>query len=279
MYRIARSSDPLARVTPVLSRAERGRLADRARGGARHAAVRDRARGRRAGARARARRMCAYGRAVARVHQVRPPPLGRPPWLLGALEPGWGGYGWLPVPCRELLLRLAATPAIREGFRSAAAAWRAGVPRPRRPALGQRPGRARRRAAAGLARRLGARVPGRSGVGRRARSWRTCWPPPRRAASRPARLPDVWAPALDFLGGYKSVAALARRASGRGSSGAASRWPESGSCSRSSSTAIWARASSRRWSPSCCRGPSRLLGAPEAIVSELARARGCSCGQ
>ena len=76
-----------------------------------------------------------------------------------------------------------------------------------------------------------------------------------------------------------TTAALPGRASGRSSSGAASRWPESGSCRRSSSTAIRARASSRRSSPSCCRGPSRCSTAPEAIVSELARARGCSCGQ
>jgi Ser/Thr protein kinase RdoA (MazF antagonist) len=68
--------------------------------------------------------LCRYGRAVARVHGVRPPAIGQPPWLLSALEPGWGGYGWLPMPCRLLLLRLAATPALRHGFRRAAAAWR-----------------------------------------------------------------------------------------------------------------------------------------------------------
>jgi Ser/Thr protein kinase RdoA (MazF antagonist) len=68
--------------------------------------------------------LCRYGRAVARVHALRPPPIGQPPWLLGALEPGWGGYDWLPVPCRSLLLRLAATPQLRDGFRRAAAAWR-----------------------------------------------------------------------------------------------------------------------------------------------------------
>jgi hypothetical protein len=66
-----------------------------------------------------------YGRAVARTHQVRPPPLGQPPWLLGALEPGWGTYEWLPDPTRELLLRLAGTPTMRQAFRRAATAWRA----------------------------------------------------------------------------------------------------------------------------------------------------------
>ena len=67
----------------------------------------------------------AYGRAVARTHQVRPPPLGQPPWLLTALEPGWGTYEWLPDPSRELLLRLARMSAVRQRFRRAATTWRA----------------------------------------------------------------------------------------------------------------------------------------------------------
>lgn len=65
-----------------------------------------------------------YGRAVAQVHRVHPPMIGPDPWLLTALEPGWGVYGWLPPPCAELLMRLAATPALRHGFRRAAANWR-----------------------------------------------------------------------------------------------------------------------------------------------------------
>ncbi|MCU1408108.1 MAG: hypothetical protein JWM23_188 [Microbacteriaceae bacterium] len=68
--------------------------------------------------------LCEYGRAVARVHRVRPPTIGHEPWLLAALEPGWGNYGWLPRPCGELLMRLAATPALRRGFSRAAASWR-----------------------------------------------------------------------------------------------------------------------------------------------------------
>lgn len=69
--------------------------------------------------------LCRYGRAVAGVHAVRPSPFGQPPWLLSALEPGWGGYPWLPVPVRHLLLRLAATLTFRAGFARAAADWRA----------------------------------------------------------------------------------------------------------------------------------------------------------
>ena len=64
-----------------------------------------------------------YGRAVARVHRVQAPPLGYPPWLLSALEPGWGGYDWLPWPCRELLLELAAQPSMRRSFARVAASW------------------------------------------------------------------------------------------------------------------------------------------------------------
>jgi hypothetical protein len=68
--------------------------------------------------------LCRYGRATARVHQVRPHPLGEPPWLLTALEPGWGTYPWLPEPCRHLLMRLASVPLFRQGFARAASTWR-----------------------------------------------------------------------------------------------------------------------------------------------------------
>ena len=67
----------------------------------------------------------AYGGAVARAHQIRPLPLGQSPWMLVALEPGWGSYAWLPDPSRGLLLRLAGAPGMRQAFRVAAAAWRA----------------------------------------------------------------------------------------------------------------------------------------------------------
>ena len=67
-----------------------------------------------------------YGATVARVHQARPPAIGRPPWLLEALEPRWGRYDWLPPQCGDLLMRLAATPSLRYGFRRAASAWRSG---------------------------------------------------------------------------------------------------------------------------------------------------------
>lgn len=67
-----------------------------------------------------------YGTTVARVHHVRPPAVGRPPWLLEALEPRWGRYEWLPPQCGDLLMRLAATPSMTHGFRRAASAWRSG---------------------------------------------------------------------------------------------------------------------------------------------------------
>jgi Ser/Thr protein kinase RdoA (MazF antagonist) len=68
--------------------------------------------------------LAAYGEAIARVHRVPTEPLGAPPWLLIALEPMWGGYEWLPPPCAALLRRLAATPAMREGFRRTRDRWR-----------------------------------------------------------------------------------------------------------------------------------------------------------
>jgi Phosphotransferase enzyme family len=64
-----------------------------------------------------------YARAVARTHQVRPPPMGQPPWFLEALEPRWGSYEWLPPACRDLLSRLASSPGRRQAFRSAASRW------------------------------------------------------------------------------------------------------------------------------------------------------------
>ncbi len=66
-----------------------------------------------------------YGRAVATTHATTVLPGRGPPWLLGALEPRWEHDGWLPEPCRRLLRRLAAQPALRRGFRAAASAWRA----------------------------------------------------------------------------------------------------------------------------------------------------------
>ena len=69
--------------------------------------------------------LSAYGRAVALVHANRPPPFGEPPWLPASLEPPWAEHAGLPEPSRRLLLGLAATPAAREGFRRAAASWRA----------------------------------------------------------------------------------------------------------------------------------------------------------
>lgn len=69
--------------------------------------------------------LTAYGAAVAAVHRVRRlPPLGESPWMLTALEPGWGDYAWLPSACRRLLRRLAAEPAFVAGFRSARGSWR-----------------------------------------------------------------------------------------------------------------------------------------------------------
>lgn len=149
--------------------------------------------------------LCRYGRAVARVHRVRPPPIGQPPWLLSALEPGWGDYGWLPPACRELLLRLAATPELRLGFRRAAAAWR-----PTALVHGDL------RCANVLA-TAGEDPP---------RVWLVDWElaclgdPAWDVASvladllaaaalrslQDGSLPDVWAPAHAFLGGYRAIA-------------------------------------------------------------------------
>jgi aminoglycoside phosphotransferase (APT) family kinase protein len=68
--------------------------------------------------------LAAYGEAVASVHGIRPRPLGEPPWLLAALEPVWGEYAWLPRPCAAVLLRLAANPELRRGFRRTRERWR-----------------------------------------------------------------------------------------------------------------------------------------------------------
>ncbi len=276
VYRIARSSEPLARVTPACHAlsADDSLIVLEAAPGTPLSETALAAGGLEPGARS---AMCAYGRAVARVHQVRPPPLGQPPWLLGALEPGWGGYGWLPVACRELLLRLAATPAIRDGFRSAAAAWRAGV---------LVHGDLRW---ANVLVALDAEPP---------RVWLVDWELACRgdpawdvasvladllaaAASRcleAGELPDVWAPALDFLGGYKTTAALGE-----------SEWTEL--VGRSVALAGVRLVQSlveyghlgagflAPMEPVLLPWAVTLLEAPEAIVSELARARGCSCGQ
>jgi Ser/Thr protein kinase RdoA (MazF antagonist) len=67
--------------------------------------------------------LAAYGRAMAAFHSAPAPPLGAPPWLLGALEPMWGDYGWLPAPCAAVLQRLAANPAMRRGFQRARQRW------------------------------------------------------------------------------------------------------------------------------------------------------------
>jgi aminoglycoside phosphotransferase (APT) family kinase protein len=69
--------------------------------------------------------LAAYGEAIARVHVVRPTPMGETPWLLSALEPVWHNYEWLPRPCAEVLRRLASTPSIRDGFRRARSRWQA----------------------------------------------------------------------------------------------------------------------------------------------------------
>lgn len=66
----------------------------------------------------------AYGRAVAQAHEVRPAPFGQRPWLLSALEPGWGRYAWLPPPCAALLMRLAGSRSCRAGFSAARREWR-----------------------------------------------------------------------------------------------------------------------------------------------------------
>ena len=65
----------------------------------------------------------AYGDAVAHVHSVRPAALGKPPWLLVALEPRWGDYSWLPRGCASLLARLAASVTFQAAFRQARFEW------------------------------------------------------------------------------------------------------------------------------------------------------------
>lgn len=67
----------------------------------------------------------AYGRAVARTHSVVPPPFGEAPWLLLALEFGWGNDPHLPQPVRRLFRSLSARPVFRRGFWEAWNAWRA----------------------------------------------------------------------------------------------------------------------------------------------------------
>lgn len=69
--------------------------------------------------------LAAYGAAVATVHRVEGPAVGRPPWMLQALEPRWGGYAWLPEACRRLLTGLAADPLLVAGFRATRARWTA----------------------------------------------------------------------------------------------------------------------------------------------------------
>lgn len=221
--------------------------------------------------------MCAYGRAVARVHRVRPPPIGHPPWLLSALEPGWGGYGWLPGPCRELLVRLAATREMREGFRRAASAWQAGclVHGDLRwanvlVALDEEPPRA----------------------------WLVDWELAclgdaawdvgsvladllAAAASRSLEAgdpPGVWEPALAFLGGYRTAAALpeeewtrlVRRSVALAGVRLVQALVEYGHQGAAFLAPI---------EPVLLPWAATLLGAPHAIVSELAHARECSCGQ
>ena len=65
-----------------------------------------------------------YGRAVARVHQVRAPAVGEPPWFLMALDQRWGTYDWLPPASRDALLRLVSSPGLRQAFGRAASRWR-----------------------------------------------------------------------------------------------------------------------------------------------------------
>jgi tRNA A-37 threonylcarbamoyl transferase component Bud32 len=70
--------------------------------------------------------LAAYGDVLARVHVVRPRhQIGEPPWLLVALEPGWGNYDWLPRPCGASLARLARLPELQMAFSWARSSWRA----------------------------------------------------------------------------------------------------------------------------------------------------------
>lgn len=70
--------------------------------------------------------MRAYGLAVARTHQTKPPRFGQPPWMLSALQPRWGKYEWLPQSCGVFLRRLAASPFTRAAFDTARRQWRPG---------------------------------------------------------------------------------------------------------------------------------------------------------
>lgn len=72
------------------------------------------------------RDLAAYGAAVALFNGVRCPRLGGPPWLLEALEPGWGDYAWLPPWCGALLRRLRASPRFAAPFHAARLAWHGG---------------------------------------------------------------------------------------------------------------------------------------------------------
>ncbi len=69
----------------------------------------------------------AYGRAVARVHSVRPVPFGEAPWILLAPDAGWGHDPTLPPPVRRLFRTVAAEPVFRDGFRAASRHWQAAV--------------------------------------------------------------------------------------------------------------------------------------------------------
>ncbi|MCC6262368.1 MAG: aminoglycoside phosphotransferase family protein [Bryobacterales bacterium] len=68
----------------------------------------------------------AYGAAVGRVHLTAPPRFGGAPWMLSALLPQWGDYGWLPPHCGAFLRRLAVDGEIRAAFDRTRAQWRPG---------------------------------------------------------------------------------------------------------------------------------------------------------
>lgn len=72
------------------------------------------------------RDLAAYGTSVATFHGVRSAPFGGRPWLVDALEPAWGDYGWLPPWCADLLRRLRGTPHVRAAFQAARSAWHGG---------------------------------------------------------------------------------------------------------------------------------------------------------
>jgi hypothetical protein len=65
----------------------------------------------------------AYGRAVARVHTVDPPPFGEAPWILLAFESDWGSNPDLPAPVRRLFGELSTQSTFRRGFRHAWSTW------------------------------------------------------------------------------------------------------------------------------------------------------------